>query len=293
MINKTLFEKKRYIILRNYFSYESLLKETNKVIDQAHLNKWKFIKVYFNGFFRKNLNIFAISYPLNNFFKSNLQNELYNVDYKKIILKLTKWIDLRTTSIEIQHNQKYNYQSTWHRDVSHFPSNSLNIVIYLKDEVGLRIVPNENNAKLEKFISNPKKKINYLKIPPNYYDIIDVKAGDILIMDSGLLHQGFAKGNRTHIFIGCEEKNTQTISKKSFVNDYGLNKQLDPNLNYDELQKFSQNDSYNFDVNYYSLKNKIKSIFYTFLYFVPLKSIFNHLKDFKKKKTHFHYTFFQ
>ena len=112
-------------------------------------------------------------------------------------------------------------------------------------------------------------------------------------MDSGLLHQGFAKGNRTHIFIGCEEKNTKTISKKSFVNDYGLNKQLDPNLNYDELQKFSQNDSYNFDVNYYSLKNKIKSIFYTFLYFVPLKSIFNHLKDFKKKKTHFHYTFFQ
>ena len=151
-------KKKRYIILRNFFSYESLLKETNKVIDQAHLNKWKFVKVYFNAFFRNYLNIFAISYPLNNFFKSNLQNELYKINYKNIILKLTNWIELRTTSIEIQHNQKYNYQSTWHRDMSHFPSNCLNVIIYLKDEVGLRIVPNENNPKLEKFTSNQKKK---------------------------------------------------------------------------------------------------------------------------------------
>ena len=293
MLNKILFEKKRYIIFRNYFSHESVLNEANKVISQAHSNKWKFVKVYFNGYFRNYLNIFAICYPLNNFFKSNLQNELYKINYKDIILKLTNWIDLKTTSIEIQHNQKYNYQSSWHRDVSHFPSDSLNVVIYLKDEVGLRIVPNENNSKLEKFKSNQKRNLNYLKIPPNYYDIIDAKAGDILIMDSGLVHQGFAKKNRTHIFIGCEKKNIKKILKKNFANDYSISKQLDPNLNLVELQKFSKSDSYNFDTNYYSLKNRIKSLFYTFLYYVPFRSLFNYLKDFKKKKTHFHYTFFQ
>ena len=33
--------------------------------------KWKFIKVYYNAYVKDFLNIFAISYPLNNFFDSN------------------------------------------------------------------------------------------------------------------------------------------------------------------------------------------------------------------------------
>lgn len=294
MVNKTIFEKKRYVILRNYFIPASLLKETNKIIQQAHTNKWKFVKVYFNAFFKDCLNIFAISYPLNNFFKSNFQDELYKIDYKKDILKLTNWNDLKTSAIEIQHNRKYNYQSIWHRDYSHFPSGCLNIIIYLKDEIGLRIVPKENDKRLEELENfRPKLKINYLKIPNTYYDIIDVKAGDVLIMDSGLLHQGFAKGERTHIFIRCEEKKIKTISKKNYVNDYNTSNQLDPNLTFAEVQNFSKKDSYDFEVNYYSLKNRIKSFLYTFLYYVPLRSAFNYLKDLNKKKTHFHYTFFQ
>ena len=286
-----LFIKKRYVLLKNYFSSEDLLKETNKIINQAKNKKWKFVKVYYNSYIKNFLNIFAISYPLNNFFESNFEKELNNIDYKETIKDITKWAEVKTTSIEIQHNKKYNYQSNWHRDWSHFPSNCLNIIIYLKDEIGFRIVPLENNNKVEKLTSNSK--MNYLNIPKDFYDIIDAKAGDLLVMDSGLIHQGFTKRNRTHIFIRCEEKKDITLIKNNFANDYSVSEQLDPNITLKQLEILSKKDTYNFDINYYSFKNKIKSFIFTFLYYLPIHRIFNYIKDYKRKKIHFHYTFFQ
>ncbi len=291
MLSINSFKEKRYILLKNFFSHKDLLEETNKIIVQAKDKKWKFVKVYYNAYINNFLNIFAISFPLHSSFQSNLGNELYNLRYKEVIKDLTKWNEIKTTGIEIQHNEKYNYQSTWHRDWSHFPSNCLNIIIYLKDETGFRIVPLKNNSKVEKITSNLKK--NYLNIPNNYYDIIDAKAGDILVMDSGLLHQGFAKGNRTHIFIRCQEKKDNTLELNNFANDYSISKELDPNIDLTQLNILSKNDTYDYDINYYSLKNKIKSILYTFLYYFPVHRIFEYIRDFKKKKIHFHYTFFQ
>jgi len=285
------FKKKRYILLKNFFLEKNLLEETNKVIIQAKNKRWKFIKVYYNAYIKNFLNIFAISYPLHNFLESNLDKELYKINYKKVIKDLTGWNEIKTTGIEIQHNEKYNYQSTWHRDWSHFPSNCLNIIIYLKDEVGFRIVPLKNNHEVENITLNLKK--NYLNIPNKYYDIINAKAGDILVMDSGLLHQGFAKGNRTHIFIRCEEKKNKTLELNNFANDYSISEQLDPNIDLTKLKILSEKDTYNFDINYYSLKNKIESILYTFLYYLPIHKLFKYIIDFKKKKIHFHYTFFQ
>ena len=150
------------------------------------------------------VNIFAVCYPLNKIFKSNLCSELYKINYKPKIKDITGWNEIKTTGLEIQHNQKYNYQSNWHRDWHHFPSSCLNIIINLKDEVRLRIVPSNKDKLVRKFTKTSK--INYFNIPKKYYDVINAKAGDILVMDSGLIHQGFARGERTHIFIKCEEK---------------------------------------------------------------------------------------
>ena len=291
MSSINLFSEKRYILLKNFFSDQKLLNETNKIITQAKNKKWKFIKVYYNAYVKDFLNIFAISYPLNNFFDSNFDKELYEINYKEKIKELTGWNEIKTTGIEIQHNEKYNYQSTWHRDWSHFPSKCLNIIIYLKDETGLRIIPYKNDENVEKFTSNIKK--DYLNIPNNYYDTIDANAGDVLVMDSGLLHQGYAKGNRTHIFIRCEEKKEKTIVKNNFANDYSVSNQLIPGIDLKQLEILSKKDTYDFEINYYSFKNKMRSIFYTFLYYLPIHRIVKYIQDYKKKKIHFHYTFFQ
>ena len=285
------FKEKRYVLLKNFFLEKTLLEETDKVIINAKNKKWKFVKVYYNAYVKDFLNIFAVCYPLHNYLESNLGKELYKTNYKKIIKDITGWDEIKTTGIEIQHNEKYNYQSNWHRDWSHFPSNSLNIIIYLKDEIGLRIVPLKNNNEVENSTLNLKK--NYLNISSEHYDIIDAKAGDILVMDSGLLHQGFAKGNRTHIFIRCVEKKEKTLELYNYTNDYSISEHLDPNINLTKLEILSKIDTYNFDINYYSSKNKIKSILYTFLYYLPIHRFFKYIFDFKKIKNHFHYTFFQ
>lgn len=285
------FKEKRYVLLKNFFSEKALLEETNKVITQAKNKKWKFVKVYHNAYIKNFLNLFAVSYPLHNYLESNLDKELYKLNYKKIIKDITGWNEIKTTGIEIQHNEKYNLQGSWHRDWSHFPSNCLNIIIYLKDEIGFRIVPLKNDDEVENNILDLKK--NYLNIPSKYYDIIDAKAGDILVMDSGLLHQGFAKGNRTHIFVRCMEKESKTLELHNFANDYSISEYLDPNVDLAKLNTLSKIDSYNFDINYYSSKNKIKSILHAFLYYLPIHRFLKYIFDFKKKKIHFHYTFFQ
>ncbi len=291
MNNMLEFKKQRYVLIKNFFDPKNLSKETNKIILQAKEKKWKFVKIYYNAYISKFLNIFAISYPLNNFFESNFDKELLNINYKNKVKEITSWKEIRTTGIEIQHNIKYNYQSTWHRDWSYCPSECLNIIIYLKDEIGLRIVPYDKNNELDKFISIEKK--GYMNIPSSFYNIIDAKAGDILIMDSGLLHQGFAKGNRTHIFIRTEEKKEKVVPINNFENDYSVEEYLKSNLDISKLNTLSKKDSYNFEINYYSFNNKIKSLLLTFLYYFPILKFFKYLKDFKKKKIHFHYTFFQ
>ena len=294
---RTFFQKKRYVLLKNFFDPKNLLEETNNIIKQSKTKKWKFIKVYYNAFIKGFVNIFAISYPFNNFFVSNLANELYLINYKIKILELTGWQELKTIGIEIQHNEKYNYQSSWHRDSPTFPSNSLNIIVYLKDEVGLRIVPNEQNHELKNIDISPSESSNkngYVNMPLDYYDIINAKAGDILVMDSSLLHQGFIKGNRTHILIKCEEKNEKVTTANNFFDDYSISNDLSPNSNLKELEEITKTTgTYNFNINYHSLKNKFKSILYTFLYYVPLHRVLRYFLDFKKKNTYFHYTFFQ
>lgn len=285
------FNKKRYVLIKNFFSPKDLLLETNKIILQAKRNKWKFIKVYFNAYVKDFVNIFAVCYPLNKIFKSNLASELYKLNYKPKIKEITGWNEIKTTALEIQHNQKYNYQSNWHRDWHCFPSPCLNIIIYLEDEVGLRIIPS-NKDKLVKKLTKTSK-INYLKISKKYYDVINANAGDILVMDSGLIHQGFARGKRTHIFIRCEEKKNKTRKLKTFVNDYSISKQLDPQIKFNRLNILSKRDTYDFDEDYYSLKNKIKSCIFTLLYYFPFHKIFKYFLDLKRKKIHFHYTFYQ
>ena len=60
---------------------------------------------------------------------------------QNIISKYTKWKNFKITQIELQHNEKYNYQSTLAQEIG-ITANLENIVIiiYLTDEKGFRLV---------------------------------------------------------------------------------------------------------------------------------------------------------
>ncbi len=291
-----MFEEKGYEFVKNFFDPTELLEESNKVINLAYKKKWKYIKVYHNIFLSNKINCFCISFPFNKFLNSNLLDKLEKVNYKDKLLKITKFKDISSSAIELQHNQKFNYQSTWHRDWETLDSGNVVLILFLTDEKGFRIIPKNLEINLRKDfpdVATKNYKIGYKNIPKNYFDIIDAKAGDFLVFDSGLLHQGFAKGKRTHLFIRHNDLNDSLKANEKFYSIYNFKSYLRPDAELAEIDSIANNDTFNFNINYFTLKNKLKSIFNLINYYIPLIKFLRFIVDLKKKKTHFHYSIFQ
>ena len=184
---------------------EYITKISNEVVNKAQIGKWKHVRIYrdYPTFFNK-LNIFGVDYPLNFNIHEKTFDEIQKLNYKNFILNLLGWKNFYTPLIRLHTNSSfYNYQGEWHRDDTEYPSiNSVQLFIYLLDEKGLRIIPKHKNDLLEKYgiSKNQQRTIGrgFAKLPREMYEVIDVKRGDILIHQSGLLHQGFCKKKRLH-----------------------------------------------------------------------------------------------
>ena len=109
------------------------------------------------------------------------------------------------------------------------------------------------------------------------------------MFDAGLLHQGFVKGKRTHFFIRCKKIDGEM--EKNFNEIIEDHLKIDAKM--ELLETNAKKDSYNYDINYFSIYSRAKSLVYLMLYFIPIIKILRYLKDKKKKFIHFHYSFFQ
>lgn len=281
MLNET-----GYLHLKGYFDPKNICAEADKTIKKSQEIKWKFVKVYHNIFIYKFINIFSINFPFNFKLNLNLYNEFLKFDFKKLVLKNTNWENYKITQIELQHNEKYNYQSTWHRDAKKTNLENIVVIIYLRDENGFKLVPKNLEQEMVEnhpFFKEKNYKHGYTKISKKYFHEFDAKAGDIVIFDAGLLHQGSCKGKRTHLFTRC-------------VKNFGENcieDNLKPYAKLDNIEELSVNYNWDFDQNYYSFKERLKSLRNLFLYYFPILKIIKYLLDIQNKKIHFHYTIFQ
>ena len=276
---------KGYVHIRNAFDHDKILQESEKTLNIAQNEKWKFIKVYHNIFINNYTNIFCINFPFNNKLNPNLYDSFININMKEMILNNTIWKGFLVTQVELQHNEKFNYQGTWHRDYKNINLENIVLILYLRDEKGFRIIPkNIEKQVIKKYPEFGEKHFinNYLNISNQYYHIIDAKAGDAVIFDSGLIHQGYAKGKRTHFFIRCSPSDV-----------FKIDNHLKPNAEFKILEQESKKYNYNYNKNYYNFKNRLVSFLSLVVYFFPLNKIFKYLLDFKKKKIHFHYSFYQ
>ncbi len=290
-----MFREKGYELIRDFFEPNELLNESNKIINFAQKVRWKYVKIYHNIYIKNFLNIFCISFPFNKILNSQLLEKLEKINYKSKLLSVTNFKDIESSIVELQHNHKFNYQSTWHRDWNGISSGNVVVILFLTSEKGLRIVPKNIEEKLNIFINESHKnyKTGYKNIPEKFYDVIDAKAGDIIVFDAGLLHQGFSKNKRTHLLVRHKELNLKDKNNNDFFSIYNFKNYLRPNATITELEKISKEDSYDFENDYYSLKKKVKSLINLFLYFFPVVKLVRYLFDIQKKKTHFHYSLFQ
>ena len=275
-----------YLHIKNYFDPNQICFEADKVLQNSQNIKWKFVKVYHNIFLNKFINIFSINFPFNKQLNSNLFAEFNKINLEKILISNTNWNYFKIISVELQHNHKYNYQSTWHRDTQTANLENIVVILFLRNEKGFRLVPKnfeENMLKNSNFSKEKSYKNGYAYLSNKYYKEFNASAGDILIFDAGLLHQGYCTEKRTHLFVRCKENKFQNT-----IDEY-----LKPDVLLDDIYYLSKKHNWDFNQNPYSLINKIKSLFNFFLYYFPLVKLIKYFFDRKKKKTHFHYSILQ
>ena len=281
-----MFKEKGYLHLKGYFDHQKIYTEATKTISICKKIKWKFVKVYHNIFINNFINIFSINFPFNEKLNSNLYREFLKINLKKPVLESTGWKYFKITQIELQHNQKYNYQSNWHRDSKFSNLENVVAILYLQDANGFKLVPKDIESKVveKKLFSKEKNyKGGYTNLPKEYFHQFDVKAGDVVIFDGGLLHQGSCKGERTQFFIRCKE-----INDDSFIDS-----NLKPDALLENIECISKDYNWNFFQNPYSLKKKIESLLHLIIYYLPIFKIIKYLIDFRKKNIHFHYSLLQ
>ena len=271
---------------------QDLVENSNDIINKAKLGKWRFIKVY-NSYptFNNKINIFGISLPLNKNLNEKVYDNFQKLNFKDHILNILKWRNFKTTLIRL-HNRSsfFNYQGVWHRDDERYPSpNRIQLIIYLKDEEGFRIVPKNNNNGLKKFGISTEKQIDpdngFTELPKDLYTTIKASKGDVVIFESGLAHQGFVKKERTHWHIGFENFNSEVNISED--DKYNFIEKL--KNNFDISKEHPTN--YNLNPALFEKLSRIKSFI---LYFFPrFKAIKSNLLKKGNKKSIFHSTIWQ
>lgn len=281
-----MLDKTGYLHIKNYFDPEKIFIEADKTVKISQKIKWNYIKVYHNIFIHKFINIFSINFPFNNKLNPKLYDEFLKINLNDLIIKNTSWKNFRISQIELQHNEKFNYQSSWHRDAKFANLENIVAIIYLRDENGFRLVPKNLESEMienSPFSKEKNYKHGYTNLPKKYYHQFDAKAGDVVIFDAGLLHQGSCKGKRTHLFARCVESSTNDVIEDN----------LKPDALLDNIEHESENYNWDFNQNYYLFNIRTKSLLNLFLYYFPIFKIIEYIMDFRKKKIHFHYTIFQ
>ena len=279
-IKKNIFKNKGYFLIKKFLSREKInhfLDEAKHVVNKGETAEWPFLSVY-NDYvhFKNKINIFGINYPLNSFFGTKLFDLFNNYNYTSEILEFTGWDGLKTTLIRLHtFNKNYNYYGAWHRDDNNYPSpNSLQTVLYLKNEKGFRLVPKDKIHKLPNYnikISGERTNPIYENkdLPSEIYEEIDAEAGDLLFFESGLLHQGVCKGNRLHFHLRHETSNTilNNNNKLNFVDAFL------PNYPFEKIEK-----KYPKYVIKNNFLNKVRRLLRFVQYFFPrFKSVINNI----------------
>tara|TARA_X000000950_G_C13886642_1_gene649127 strand:+ start:152 stop:1057 length:906 start_codon:yes stop_codon:yes gene_type:complete len=297
-INTNSFKNKGYVLVENFLNKDSLKKikhHSEDIITKSRKGQWPYVRVYndYPHFFGK-INIFGTDFPFNEKLSKEIYPLINEINISARIKEVTGWKNFKTSLVRLHSFQNfYNYQGMWHRDHDIYPSpNTVQSILYIKNEKGFRIVPIEKNNSLEKYGISSKYQTEgltqkFANLPRDLYDTVDAKAGDLLIFESGLLHQGFCKSDRCHFIFRHDHDHDKGVCQSNTLN---LEPELLPNYFLDK--KIEKGKVY---LKNNSISGKIYRFKSFLLYFLPrLKSIYRNMRINKKnKESIFYSTFFQ
>jgi hypothetical protein len=233
----------------------------------------------------------------NIFDKDIINQDILNIINESNIVNLAKFIldedDIVLNLSRYHVTNDYTHLGIWHRDTEPNSLQSVQINIYLYDEIGMDIVPNSNkrkNLKEEDLVFNTCRYSPLKNSIP-----VSVDAGEVFAFDPSLIHRGRCLKDRAHLHLRFTKKKfLPKLEDKSHTLDY-LNSY---NLNYDlkNILINSASHGYVYDCEQYNHKKNIKShmfrifryMIHKFLFFLSydhkIYAIFNVRPCLKKRK---------
>tara|TARA_B100001250_G_C19788638_1_gene785377 strand:+ start:501 stop:1427 length:927 start_codon:yes stop_codon:yes gene_type:complete len=254
-------------------------KALEELVLKAKEEKYPLGRVYHD--YLTSFNLAAVEAPLN---KKICNLETYDF-FNKIklgnsIKKLKKWNNLSCSLIRLFCMNNYNYSGHWHVDTS-AQSNDVQVSICLKNENGFKIIKKQYKKEIESFLNiktldDIEKFILPLKLSKKYYDMIELKKGEILFFEPSLLHKGCTFDERLQFHMRFEE-----VNKSLNFDDYYEVKDIDfmfaKKLNFDlEISKINLNFA---NVKRSKILSRLKK---TLNYYLPIFNLYSYYIQKKK-----------
>jgi len=273
MNNKYYFDENGFFTFRpkiNDETFNKALKAFKLILEKSQNELYKKIRVYDDYFLKINVsgieNIFDEQIIHQDIL--NLINESNIVDVAREVLEEDEII---LTLCRIHVTDKTNHLGIWHRDAEHNNSESLQMNIYLFDEMGMEIVNKSHkreNLPRETLIINSKPYSNLEDVSH-----INVKAKNMIAFNPSLIHRGKTLKKRAHLhFRFTKKKALPELVDKSSSLIYLDNYKIEKNLK--NLLLNSAKHGYIYDTKNYVRKKNFKINFLRMLRFFIHKFLF-------------------
>ena len=215
----------------------SIGNNAKEIVDIARQGNIPYVRIYDPLPPFPKFNIFGVDYPFNGVWGQYGLNLINQLNFKSILDEANKHFsrnDLDSLSLARIHWNGYSsYRGLWHRDglLCENDTNDIICVLYLLNESGFRVIPEENEHLLSDY-SYPEITSS---IQPNIFqnDInidhlaykVTAQAGDLFMFNSGLLHKGVVDGPRLHIHMRLTSSKSPSnyFLSQSFAKFKGIN----------------------------------------------------------------------
>ena len=269
---KKLFVDNGYCVIEKSVENNILLEAQKSFFNikkKVKLNQYPYIRVYDDYSINKNIAGIEMT-----FHKEILTESIMKLIINSKVLEIAREILGKEVELVLSRfhvTEDLSHVGIWHRDEKlDNPNNSLQINIFLFDEIGLQVVKDSHKKEIPE--EEMLKKKPHASLEKSKW--VKTNAGDILIFNPAILHRGISANPRANIHFRFKKKRNETEAIKLNYENVNIPKDW-----MDILE--NSPTAVNSDIlTPYIFKKDIKSIFlrflrktiHNFIFFLPMGS---------------------
>ena len=222
--NKKKYKENGYFIVNNILTGKEdiLLKAQQSFLDIKNKVKeghYPYYRVYDDYSFSKNLAGIELTFS-----EDILTNSIIRIIEECRVLEIAKELLGEEVELDLSRyhlTENFSHVGNWHRDesIGHI-DDSIQINIFLYDEVGLQVIENSHNNEIKE--EDLIKKTPHASLENSVW--VSTKAGDVLVFNPAILHRGISLYPRANIHFRFKKKKTHKKKVKLNYKDLDISK---------------------------------------------------------------------